>query len=275
MFLGRSQVFFPPSPPLPAEVASPDQPLVVPSPLLRRCRPLPLTKLFMADSGPTEIASDVELPNATYSANPDGEDNSAEKDDTSVPHSQASKVSSDRKLSRLSSIIGVEKELPIATYGTIPDGEDNAVEEDDVPAPLSQAPKTPGDRKLLRLPSTGQRELRCKRDVKRGLPAREPPSPSPPVRKKKKVLTKKMPVWCTSRALVPCETGLKLGTASGASDLPTSSPSGKRVRGYEADDESEKPKRKVRAVESVNYGVDTGCDKTGDVVEKEVSSSGL
>ncbi len=142
----------------------------------------------------------------------------------------------------------------------------------DILAPLSQVPKTPSDRKVPRLPSTGQREPRFKRDVKRGFPDREPPSPSPPVGKKKKVLStcfltctnlrsswctrrlaKRVPTWCTSRALVPCETGLLRAPASDASDLPKSSPSGgKRGRGYEADDESEKPTKKPKAEENYN-----------------------
>ncbi|PBK64344.1 hypothetical protein ARMSODRAFT_962169 [Armillaria solidipes] len=168
----------------------------------------------------------------------------------------------------------VEEEIRIAIYGTIADSE-CITGEGDVLAPLSQAPKTPSDRKLSRLPSTGQREPRCKRDVKRGFPDQEPPSPSPPVGKKKKVLTKRMPMWCTSRALVPCETGLMRAPASDASDLPTSSPSGgKRGRGYEADDESEKPKKKPKAEESDNVALDAGWDTTESVQESQVLLDG-
>ncbi|KAK0452827.1 uncharacterized protein EV420DRAFT_1749864 [Desarmillaria tabescens] len=171
--------------------------------------------------------------------------------------------------------VSTEVATDVEEEGTALDGESITREEQDVVAPLSQVPKTPGDRKLLRLPSTGQRDLRCKRDVKRGFPDQEPPSPSPPVGKKKKVLTKRMPVWCTSRALVACETGLRRAPASHASDLPTSSPfGGKRSRGYEADDEREKPNKKLKAVESDDDALDTARDATGDVEESQVPSDG-
>ncbi|KAK0188307.1 hypothetical protein F5146DRAFT_1139824 [Armillaria mellea] len=166
----------------------------------------------------------------------------------------------------------VEEEIRNASNSTIVEGESITEEEGDVLAPLSQFPKTPSGQKLPRLPSTGQRKPHCKRDAKRRFPDQEPPSPSPPVGKKKKVLTKRMPIWCTSRVLVPCEIGLTRTSASDDTDLPTSSPSGgKRGRGYEADDESEKPKKKPKVEESDNV-LDAARDITENVQESQVLS---
>ncbi|PBK87144.1 hypothetical protein ARMGADRAFT_1168738 [Armillaria gallica] len=220
-------------PPEPASVASSDPPIFVLDPLLREQLPPPSTQQPQLRNY-SDVESDAPTEIAT----------------------------------------DVEEEIRNAFYGTIVDGECVTGEEGDVLTPLLQVPKTPSDRKLPRLPSTGQREPHCKREARRGFPDREPPSPSSPVGKKKKVLTKRMLTWCTSRALVPCETGLVRVPASDVSDLPKSSPSGgKRGRGYEADDESEKPTKKSKAEEN-NDAPDAGLDTAENIQESQVLSDG-
>lgn len=219
-------------PPEPAAVASPDPSTFVLGPLLREQRPPP---------------SSQQPESKNYS---DAESNTP------------TEIATD-----------VEEETLDTAHDTTVEGECLTGEEEDVLPPLPQGPKTPSFPKLPCLPSRGQREPRCKRDAKQRLTDQEPPSPSPPVRAKKKVLTKRMPVWCTSRALVPCETGFIRAPTSDASDLSTSSPyGGKRGRGYEADDESEKSKKKPKAEEGDNVSIfiDACRDATEGVQDGKV-----
>ncbi|KAK0215139.1 hypothetical protein IW262DRAFT_1465958 [Armillaria fumosa] len=214
-------------PPEPSAVASPDPPVFVLGPLLREKFPPPSTQ----KSQPKDY-SDAESDTPT-----------------------------ERRMSKKRFTLWLIA-LPLKVNALL------GKKRHDVLLPLPRVPKTPSGPKLPRLPSTGQREHRCKGDAKRRLTDQEPPSPSPAVRTKKKVLTKRMPVWCTSRALVPRETGLIRAPTSNGSDLWTSSPSGgKRGRGYEADDESEKPKKKVKAVEGDNV-LTNACRDTTEVVRK-------